>query len=239
MRAIEGIGQASRALGAPVTGGNVSLYNETDGVPIYPTPVIGAVGLLEDVSLAISRAFAREGDDVLLLGESDLSLGGSEYLRTIHGVVKGALPRLNLAAERSLYDAVLALNAPGKLASVHDVADGGIAVALAECCFNFESASLGGDFDIGELGNGDDFDDEEQARPDALLFSEGPSRMIVSTPDPAAVEAGAEKFGVPCRRLGKIGGSHLTLRAGGVLLTRHRVAELLTAWNTLDRTLSE
>ena len=239
VRAIEGIGQASRALDAPVTGGNVSLYNETDGVPIYPTPVIGAVGLLEDVSRAISRAFVRAGNDVLLLGESDLKLGGSEYLRTIHGVVKGALPRLNLAAERSLYDVVLDLNAAGKLDSAHDVADGGIAVALAECCFNFESASLGGDFDIGELGTGDDFDDEEQPRPDAMLFSEGPSRMIVSTSDPAAVEGSAAKFGVPCRRLGRIGGSHLTLRAGGVLLTRHRVADLLAAWNELDRTLSE
>ena len=239
VRAIEGIGQASRALDAPVTGGNVSLYNETDGVPIYPTPVIGAVGLLEDVSLAIVRAFSREGDDVLLLGESDLALGGSEYLRTIHGVVRGALPRLNLAAERSLYDVVLELNRAGKLASAHDVADGGIAVALAECCFNFESASRGGDFDIGELGTADDFADEEPARPDAMLFSEGPSRMIVSTNDATAVEARAARSGVACRRLGRVGGSYLTLRAGGVLLTRHPVVELLAAWNTLDRRLSE
>ncbi len=239
VRAIEGIGEASRALDAPVTGGNVSLYNETDGVPIYPTPVIGAVGLLDDVSRAISRTFALAGDTVLLLGDSDLALGGSEYMRTVHATVAGALPRLDLKAERALYDAVLDLNGKRKLVSAHDVADGGLAVALAECCFNFESASLGGDFDLGDLVTNDDFDESEQTRSDALLFSEGPSRMIVSARDPEAVEARAAQSGLPCRRLGAVGGSHLTLRSGGVQLTRHSVAELLTAWASLERKLSE
>jgi phosphoribosylformylglycinamidine synthase len=239
VRAIEGIGEASRALDAPVTGGNVSLYNETDGEPIYPTPVIGAVGLLEDVSEAISRTFAQAGDTVLLLGDSDLALGGSEYMRTVHATVAGALPLLDLKAERALYDVVLDLNRKRKLASAHDVADGGLAVALAECCFNFESASLGGDFDLGDLVTSDDFDESEQTRSDALLFSEGPSRMIVSTRDPEEVETHAAKAGMPCRRLGAVGGSHLTLRSGGVQLTRHSVADLLTAWATLERRLSE
>ena len=238
VKALEGIGEASRALDAPVTGGNVSLYNETDGVAIYPTPVIGAVGLLEDVTHAVSRAFARAGDTVLLLGDSDLSLGGSEYMRTVHGTVAGALPRLDLTAEKALYDVVLDLVSERKLASAHDIADGGLAVALAECCFNFESASLGGDFELGDQGGGDDFDEAEPARTDALLFSEGPSRMIVSTKDPEAVETRAAKGGVPCRRLGLVGGSHLTLRAGGVQLTRHSVSELLNAWTSLERRLS-
>ncbi len=239
VRALEGIAEASRALDAPVTGGNVSLYNETDGEPIYPTPVIGAVGLLEDVTLAISRAFAQNGDDVLLLGGSDMALGGSEYMRTVHGTVAGALPKLDLEAERALYEVVLDLNRQRTLSSAHDVADGGIAVALAECCFNFESASLGGDFDLGDLGLDDDFEDGEPIRTDALLFSEGPSRMIVSTRDAATVETRAARTGVPCRRLGRVGGSHLTLRSGGVQLTRHSVAELLSAWASLDRRLSE
>ena len=238
VKALEGIGEASRALDAPVTGGNVSLYNETDGVAIYPTPVIGAVGLLEDVTRAISRAFARAGHTVLLLGDADLALGGSEYLRTIHGTVAGALPRLDLKAEKALYDVVLDLVSERKLASAHDVADGGLAAALAECCFNFESAGLGGDFEIGDAGSGDDFDEAEPPRTDALLFSEGPSRMIVSTSDPGAVEARAAKSGVPCRRLGLVGGSHLTLRSGGVQLTRHSVSELLNAWISLERSLS-
>jgi phosphoribosylformylglycinamidine synthase len=239
VKAIEGIGEASRALDAPVTGGNVSLYNETDGVPIYPTPVIGAVGLLEDVTFAISRRFARAGDTVLLLGGSDLALGGSEYLRTVHGVVAGALPRLDLEAERAMYEVVLDLNRQRKLASAHDVADGGLAIALAECCFDFESAALGGDFEIGDLGTGDDFGDEQPTRTDALLFSEGPSRMILSSREPEAVEARALSAGVPCRRLGVVGGSHLTLRSGGVQLTRHSVVELLSAWASLERRLSE
>ena len=238
VKALEGIGEASRALDAPVTGGNVSLYNETDGVAIYPTPVIGAVGLFEEVTHALSRAFARAGDTVLLLGDSDLSLGGSEYMRTVHGTVAGALPQLDLKAEKALYDVVLDLVSARKLASAHDVADGGLAVALAESCFNFESASLGGDFELGDPGSGDDFDETEPARTDALLFSEGPSRMIVSTPDPEAVETRAAKAGVPCRRIGVVGGSHLTLRSGGVQLTRHSVSELLSAWTSLERSLS-
>jgi len=238
VKAIEGISEASRALDAPVTGGNVSLYNETDGVPIYPTPVIGAVGLLEDASRSLSRAFAAAGETVLLLGNGDASLGGSEYMRTVHGTVAGTLPRLDLKAERALYDVVLDLHAKGKLVSAHDVADGGLAIALAECCFNFESAAIGGDFELDDRGEGFDFDESEPARTDALLFSEAPSRIIVSTRDPGAVEARAAAAGVPCRRLGKVGGSHLTLRSGGVQLTRHSVSELLSVWISLERTLS-
>jgi phosphoribosylformylglycinamidine (FGAM) synthase-like enzyme len=239
VKALEGIGEASRALDAPVTGGNVSLYNETDGVPIYPTPVIGALGLLEDVSCAVSRAFSRAGDTVLLLGGGDLALGGSEYLRTVHRTVAGALPQLDLAAERALYGVVLELAGQRKLSSAHDVADGGLAVALAECCFNFESAALGGDFELGDPRSGDDFDESEPARTDAILFSEAPSRMIVSTTEPAVVEALAAHSGVPCRRLGLVGGSHLTLRLDGVQLTRHTVTELLGAWSSLERRLSD
>ncbi|MEO8362587.1 MAG: phosphoribosylformylglycinamidine synthase subunit PurL [Vicinamibacteria bacterium] len=240
VRALEGISEASRALDAPVTGGNVSLYNETDGVAIYPTPVIGAVGLLEDVSFALSRNFVQAGDDVLLLGQSDPALGGSEYMRTVHKTVAGALPQMDLKAERALYEVVLDLNQNRKLVSAHDVADGGIAVALAECCFNFESAGVGGDFDIEDIQTSDDdFDEAEPTRADALLFSEGPSRMIVSTRDAAAVEERAAKSGVPCRRLGKVGGTYLTLRTGGAQLTRHPVAELLKVWSSLERTLSE
>jgi phosphoribosylformylglycinamidine synthase len=239
VKALEGIGEASRALDAPVTGGNVSLYNETDGAPIYPTPVIGAVGLLEDVSLALSRAFVRAGDTVLLLGQSDFALGGSEYMRTVHGMVAGALPALALEAESALYEVVLDLNQQRTLLSAHDVADGGLAVALAECCFDFESASLGGDFDLGDPVGEDDFDEVEPPRTDALLFCEGPSRMIVSTRDPEAVEARAARTGVPCRRLGLVGGAHLTLRSGGAQLTRHSVAELLRAWSSLEGRLSE
>jgi phosphoribosylformylglycinamidine synthase II len=238
VRAIEGIGEASVAFDAPVTGGNVSLYNETDGVPIYPTPVIGAVGLLEDANHALSRSFARAGDTVLLLGSGDQALGGSEYVRTFHGVVAGALPTIDLKAERALYEVVLDLNSQRAIVSAHDVADGGLAVALAECCFNFESAGLGGDFDLGDADT-DDFDDSEPPRTDALLFSEAPSRMVVSTRDPQKVMACAAASGVPCRELGNVGGTYLTLRSGGAQITRHLVSELLAAWLSLENRLSD
>ena len=97
---------------------------------------------------------------------------------------------------------------------------------------------MGGDFELGDQGGGDDFEEAEPPRSDALLFSEGPSRMIVSTRDPEAVEARAAQAGVPCRRLGAVGGSHLTLRCGSVQLTRHSVSELLAAWVSLERSLS-
>lgn len=248
VRAIEGIGEASRALGTPVTGGNVSLYNETDGAAVYPTPTIGAVGLLEDATLALPREFQKMGDDVLLLGGTatplGLSLGGSEYLKRAHGMVAGALPPLDLGLERRLYDVVLGLAANRKLVSAHDCSDGGLAVALAECCFDFESAGLGGDFDLGDLGSATDFQGDDpdfsgdrEIRPDALLFSEAPSRMIVSTRDRAAVEARAKAADVSCHYLGRVGGDWLTLRSGGVLLTRHPLKQLLEAWMSLERNL--
>ncbi|MEO8500555.1 MAG: AIR synthase-related protein, partial [Vicinamibacteria bacterium] len=194
---------------------------------------------LEDSSRSLARNFKDPGDTVLLLGESDKALGGSEYMRTVHGTVAGALPRLDLKAERALYEVVLDLHAAGKLNSAHDVADGGLAVALAECCFDFESASAGGDFELGDPASVDDFHHVEPTRTDALLFSEGPSRMIVSTRDPQAVEARAAQARLPCRSLGLVGGSHLTLRSGGVQLTRHSVSELLNVWASLERSLSE
>jgi phosphoribosylformylglycinamidine synthase len=101
-QAVEGIGEACRALGVPITGGNVSLYNETDGRAIYPTPVIGVVGLLEHASRVVDRRFKESGDVIVLLGAGRPELGGSEYLKAVHGLVRGAPPALDLAAERAL-----------------------------------------------------------------------------------------------------------------------------------------
>src|SRR5438094_9167441 len=98
-RAVEGIGEACRALGVPITGGNVSLYNETDGNAIYPTPIVGVVGLLEHADRVVSRRFRHEGDAIILLGDDRGELGGSEYLKVVHGLVRGAPPALDLEAE--------------------------------------------------------------------------------------------------------------------------------------------
>ena len=130
VRAVRGMGDACRALGVPITGGNVSLYNETDGRAIYPTPVIGVVGLLEDARRALARSFRAEGDLVYLLGDTGGDLGGSEMLEVVHGRVAGRPPRLDLEAEKRLH-ALLAEGAAREvLLSAHH-ADGPEAEAFA------------------------------------------------------------------------------------------------------------
>jgi phosphoribosylformylglycinamidine synthase len=228
VKAIQGIGDACRALNVPITGGNVSLYNETDGQAVYPTPVIGVVGLLEDASHALRQAFAGEGDTVLLLGTTAADIGGSEYLKTIHGRVAGAPPKLSLDAEKRLYAAVLEANGAGLLRSAHDLSDGGLAVALAECCLRGEDAGLGAKIDLPSGG----------LRPDVLLFSESPSRMIVTTDDPAQVEETARRHGVRVARIGTVGGEALLIAVDGRPALGQPVGALEHAFRSLGRLLS-
>jgi len=225
--AIRGMGDACRALGVPITGGNVSLYNETDGAAIYPTPVMGVVGLLEDASKVLTAWFKEEGDAVYLLGETREDLGGSELLKVVHGRVAGRPPGLDLDAEKRLQALVLEAADAGLLRSAHDASDGGLAVALAECSFRGETPGLGGRFDLpGSL------------RPDVLLFSETPSRMIISARDEARVRAAAHRHGVPCARLGTVGGDRMALLSGARVLADLAVRELHHAWMSLERRLS-
>ena len=206
--AVRGIGDAARALGVPVVSGNVSLYNESGGEPIYPTPVVGAVGLLEHAETRLTAGFVEAGDAVLLLGAdsldaADASLAGSEYLAHVHGLVIGA-PSIDLALEARLQTLLGALADDRALRSAHDCSDGGLAVAVAE------SAILGGVGLVGEasLASG---------RWDAALFGEAPSRVVVSC---AADKAGlvldhATTHGVPALRLGTVGGDRV--RLGGLI----------------------
>jgi phosphoribosylformylglycinamidine synthase len=224
--AIRGIGDACRALRVPITGGNVSLYNETDGQAIDPTPVIGVVGLIEDAKLTLRRSFQRPGSTVFLLGATHADLGGSEYLKLVHGRVAGRPPRLDLDAERRLHEFMA--EAASLLLSAHDLSDGGLAVALAECCFAGEEPGLGGAFGLpaGDL------------EPHVLLFSESPSRMLVEARDATTVRALAESRGVPCAEIGATGGERLTLRREGSLLLDLEVERLHEAWMSLERALS-
>ncbi len=199
---VRGMADACRALGVPVVSGNVSLYNETQGEAVYPTPVVGAVGLLDDVRNALGAAFANDGDAVLLVGASsadDGALAGSEYLAVEHSTVAGR-PAIDLDAEARLQRLLVALARERLLASAHDCSDGGLAVALAE------SAVLGG---VGFTGAGDLPD----GRWDAALFGETPSRAVVSCAEAnvARVEAAAREAGVPCVRLGAVGGARFTI----------------------------
>jgi phosphoribosylformylglycinamidine synthase II len=206
-QAIRGIAEACRSLQTPVISGNVSLYNENEGEPVYPTPVIGMLGVLDDVETQLGLAFRGDGDVVLLLGASldggAAALAGSEYLDAEHGLVAGR-PWLDLALEQRLQELLLEANARGLLRSAHDCAEGGLAVALAECC------CLG---NVGLRGDGATL----TGRLDAALFGERQSRVVVSASRNAvaalAVLAAARQ--VQMVELGTTGGDRLTL--GGVI----------------------
>ena len=172
--AIEGISEACRALDIPITGGNVSLYNETDGNAIYPTPIIGVVGLIEDSSRTLSRTFRSQGSDILLLGRGSVELGASEYLKRLHGLVAGEPPRLDLSAERALLDLLSRAAAAGLLQSAHDCSDGGIAITLAECSFDTPGIGLDVDLTADEAPGGN------VLQIVGTLFGESASRVVVS-----------------------------------------------------------
>jgi phosphoribosylformylglycinamidine synthase subunit PurL len=226
VEAVEGLAEACRALEIPITGGNVSLYNETDGHAIYPTPIIGVVGLIEDASRVLTRAFQAGGDAVILLGEDRGELGGSEYLKTIHGLVRGDAPALDLPRERALLTLVTNAAAAGLLRSAHDCSDGGIAVTLAESCF-----------DTGGIGATIELDAPSTPSPDPStpsLFSESASRIVVSVAasNEKDVLSRAAAAGVPAWRIGTTGGSRLEISVDGQQTIDVLIAEAEQIWST-------
>ncbi|HXW04095.1 MAG TPA: phosphoribosylformylglycinamidine synthase subunit PurL [Vicinamibacterales bacterium] len=218
---VEGIAEACRALDIPITGGNVSLYNETDGRAIYPTPVIGVLGLIENAERVVARAFRAPGDEILLLGDSFGELGGSEYLKVVHGLVRGEPPRLDLSAERALLDLLARGAAAGLIRSAHDCSDGGVAVALSECAF--DTAGLGFEVELPESGDAV-----------ATLFGESASRAVVSvrTEDRTALLSLAREAGVPVRSIGRTGGSRVRISVAGTTAVDCAVADAERIWTT-------
>jgi phosphoribosylformylglycinamidine synthase len=200
--AVGGMGEACEALGTPVTGGNVSFYNESPASAVYPTPTIGMVGLLEDVTLATSACFRTAGAAIVLLGENTDELGATEYIRWIHGTVAGPPPACDLAAEARLIEALLEAIGAGAVESAHDCSDGGLAVALAECCVMNADRMVGATVDLSPWSS---------LAVRALLFGEAQGRVVVSTPDPAAVLAIAQRHGVPAKAIGQVGAVDGTL----------------------------
>jgi len=198
--------EACKLFETPVTGGNVSFYNETNGVAIYPTPVIGMVGVLEDVDHITRHAFQNVGDTIILLGDNKNELGASEYLYVIEGLVAGEPPSVDLLGERSLQHAVLAMIQNGLLNSAHDVSEGGLACALAESA----------------LGDGEDPLAVHVTLRDAvpvlpLLFGEAQGRVVVSCDPRSAGEVLvlAKQHGVPCRAVGQVVASDEGFRIDG------------------------
>jgi phosphoribosylformylglycinamidine synthase II len=225
-KAVEGIGAACRALGVPITGGNVSLYNETDGRPIYPTPVIGVVGLLEHADRLLSRRFQRAGDMVVLLGEDHGELGGSEYLKVAHGLVRGLPPAIDLDAERALQALLVDLADRYLLGSAHDCSDGGLAVTLAECCF--DTGGIGAEISIDSA----DVSRDVAVNRVAALFSESASRVVVSTTVDTVTDVLelAAAAGVPARVVGRTGGNLLRIAVGGQMAIDLPVDVAERAW---------
>jgi phosphoribosylformylglycinamidine synthase II len=221
---IAGMREACQALRTPVTGGNVSFYNESGGSAIDPTPVIGMVGLLPDHRLRVPLGFTRPGLVVYLLGETFAELGGTEFAEAVLGQVTGMPPMLDLSKERALIDLLVEAAAETLLASAHDCGDGGLAVALAEAA-------------IAE-GNGFAVNVPTDLPPHVALFSESASRAVVSVApvDGDTFEALAARHGVPVTRLGETGGPRAVIEGVVDVL----VADLADAWETaIPRLLGE
>ncbi len=219
--AVEGIREACVALEIPITGGNVSLYNETDGQAIYPTPIIGVVGLIEHADRALGRTFRDVGADIVLLGDNLGELGGSEYLKTLHGLTRGVPPVLDSSRERALHRLLARAAEEGLLHSAQDCSDGGFAVALAECAF--DTGGIGADVDVPAAGG-----------EIATLFGESASRAIVSAVpgSGAAFLEMARAAGVPARIIGKTGGSRLRITIDGQQALDIAVAEAEQIWTS-------
>jgi phosphoribosylformylglycinamidine synthase len=225
--AVRGIGDACRALNVPITGGNVSLYNETEGRAIYPTPVLGVVGLLEDASRTTTRLFKRDGAAIILLGDNRGELGGSEYLSVMHGKVAGTPPAIDLKREAALQSLVVKLIRDTVVESAHDCSEGGLAVAIAECTFD----TNGG---IGAVVNVAHADIAPGYAANATLFGESASRIVVSAARERvdAVLAAAAAAEVPAVEIGTTGGDRIQISVDNTRVIDCMVAAAEDAWAT-------
>ncbi len=200
---VRGLGDACRALGLPVTGGNVSLYNEAPGGAIAPTPEIGVVGLLDDIATLVGPAFRHDLDTILLVGEVTAGLAGSAYAALAGVAAEDGPPALDLAREASLQRFIREAIARGLVAGVQDVSGGGLAVALAEGAM---WSGLGASVRVAVANS-----------PAVELFGESPSRLVVTTPPryAAALTLLARQHGLPVEELGIVGGDRLTIELAG------------------------
>ncbi|HZR07331.1 MAG TPA: AIR synthase-related protein, partial [Myxococcales bacterium] len=201
----------------PVVSGNVSLYNETESKAVYPTPMIGMVGMMDDCARNAGSGFVASGDRVAVIGGlGNGHLGGSEYLKVVHGKVLGMPPPLDLAREKAVQKAVRLGVRAGALKAAHDCSDGGLAVALAEMCF---AKDLGCRVLL-----------ESSLRPDALLFGEDASRVVVSysASSRSEVEAICRAAGASLQEIGQVGGTALIIEG----LLEAKVADLKEPWST-------
>lgn len=216
--AVKGIAEACKSFDTPVVSGNVSLYNETKGEAIYPTPTVAMVGLIENINLHCTQWFKNSGDWIVLLGNNKDELGGSEYLKIVHGLVKGPLPKLDVDLETAVQKTCLEAIKAGIVQSAHDCSEGGLSVALAECCISGEKP-VGAIIELDNYG----------IRKDSLLFGESQSRIVVSVRKIhlEKLEELACNNGVPLEVIGEVGGEHLLIDDKINL----NIEELFAAWS--------
>jgi phosphoribosylformylglycinamidine synthase II len=230
--AIDGISEACRALDTPITGGNVSFYNETLGKPIYPTPVLGVLGLMEDADFAVCSGFQHDRDLILLLDgassesahsgdHSASAFSSSEYAKTTKGIVAGGPPPIDLAAERRLIDALVSLAAERAISSAHDVSDGGLAVAIAEACFAGDGLSA--EIDLGT----------STAPSEAALFGERGARVVVSVAPAslARVQQIAAQYDVQVSQIGRVTHGEFRIQLNGVVVIQGQSDSFRQAWS--------
>jgi phosphoribosylformylglycinamidine synthase II len=200
--AVAGMGEACRVFETPVTGGNVSFYNEDPEHAVFPSPVIGMLGIIDDISHITTQWFKDDGDLIFLIGENEEELGASEYLHTIFGKTTGPVPNLNLHYEKKIQETLLSAIKSGLIKSAHDISDGGLATALAECCISNREKMIGATLYL-----------DDSIRTDCLLFGESQSRVIVST----SKENGEKLVNlcieqkVPISAIGRVGGEKLVI----------------------------
>lgn len=201
-QAIEGMGEACRFFNTPVTGGNVSFYNESPNTAVYPTPTIGMVGLIEKLSHITTSYFKNENDLIFVLGEDKEEMGGSEYIKLMFNKVAGDSPSIDLNTEKKLQETLLKLINEGLINSAHDISEGGIISTLAECCIINESQMIGADVNI-----------PIKSREDFSLFSESQSRIVISvTPgNKTMLEKVLSECGQSFRQIGKTGGKNFSV----------------------------
>jgi phosphoribosylformylglycinamidine synthase len=222
---VDGMAEACAAFGTPVTGGNVSFYNETEGRGIYPTPVIGMVGIVEDLRHITTQWFKAEGRAIMLLGATADDLGASEYADVMLGRVEGRVPQLDLDLERRVQEACLKIIQAGLVESAHDCSDGGLSIAIAECAFSsYRRAAIGCEVNLeGDLSAA------------ALLFSESPSRIIVSAAESNVeqiLEAARER-NIAAAVIGWTGGERFVIKVNGETVINRSVAEVEQAWRSV------
>ncbi len=217
---VEGVAEACQTFDIPVTGGNVSFYNDTKGVSIHPTPVLGIVGMVDDIDKAVSPGFKEEGHIILLLGENKDELGASEYLRWVLREEKGRTPQIDLDYEKRVHQVCLDAIDQELLFSAHDISEGGLAVCAVECAF-LSPTNMGCSLDL-----------RSDLRPDVLLFGETQSRILVTISDKnlEAVLALAEKHKVTAAVLGTTGGDTFKISVNDLSIFEVPVLEAYNAW---------